>query len=692
MERKSEEEIRREKLEKIQKEGINPYPAKSKRTHTILKFLDNYTKLEEDKKKVTLCGRIMTWREHGKLIFATIEDDTLKTQLVFSKDELGDEKFKWLKNFDIADFIQATGTAFTTQKGEKSLLITDYKMLCKALLPLPEKWAGLKDEEVIYRKRYLDLIMNPKSRETFKLRSKFVDEMHRFMYKNNFLEVETPILENIPGGAEAEPFVTHHNALDIDLYLRISLELPLKKLIVGNLGSVYELSKVFRNEGMDREHLQEITLMEFYWQYHDVKQLMKFVEKFYATVIERTFGTLEIDYQGKKLNFKPPYERVDYIKEAKKETGIDLAKIDTADKLKTAIKKNNLELEYEETDGLGRITDLLYKKFVRPKITGPAFLINQPVSVSPLAKKNEKKPLLTERMQVLVAGSEVGNGFSELNDPVDQKERFEEQAKLREAGDSEAHMMDMDFIEALEHGMPPTAGFGVGIDRLFMILTGAESIRDVVLFPTMKPKHGQSIVTKTVESKEDIIFDIPREKSLALLKKHVTKEPNLLHNRETEVVMRGLAKKLGYNEDLWGATGLLHDIDWEETENKPEEHAVKGAEYLKEAGYPEDMINAISAHNCTYNGQNKPNSALDYALRAGETVTGLIYAAALVRPDKKLESVKVKSIKKKMKDKSFAAKVNRDTIRECENLGLTVDEFLEISLNSMQNISDEIGL
>ena len=693
---KSEEEIRREKLDKIRKEGINPYPAQAKRDFSILDFLENFKPLEKEGKEIHLCGRIMTHRAHGKLSFANIMDETGKIQIVFSQDELGKDKYKWLKNFDIADFIQVKGRTFTTQKGEKSLLVTDYKMLCKALLPLPEKWKGIKDEELIYRKRYLDLIMNPGSRKLFMLRSKFVDEMHRYMYKHDFVEVETPVLENIPGGAEAEPFVTHHNALDIDLYLRISLELPLKKLIVGNLGSVYELSKVFRNEGMDREHLQEITLMEFYWTYHNCEDLMKFVEDLYAEVIKNTFGTLEIDYEGKKLNFEPPYERVDYIQAVKKETKIDLSKIQKVEELKEEIKKNKLKVEFEKTDGLGRITDLLYKNYVRPKLWGPCFLINHPLSVSPLAKRDEKNPNQVERMQVLVAGSEVGNGFSELNDPVDQKERFEAQAKLREQGDNEAHMMDMDFIEALEHGMPPTAGFGVGIDRFFMILSGAKSIRDVVLFPTMKPKEGNNDVTKTVaasaETPDEVAFNISREDSEKLLKQHVKNKANLDHSREAEVVLRGLAKKLGYNEELWGAAGLLHDIDWEDTENKPEDHAVKGAEILQKAGYPAELVQAIKSHNYSYNGQNEPKTALDYGVRCGETITGLIYAAALVRPDKKLNSVEVKSIRKKMKDKSFAAKVNRDTIRECEKLGLDVDEFIKISLTSMQNISDEIGL
>ena len=331
------------------------------------------------------------------------------------------------------------------------------------------------------------MVSNREVFEFFLKRTEFVKNIRKFMDKNGFMEVETPVLENTTGGAEARPFITHHNTLDFDLYMRISLELHLKRLMVGGFERVYEIGKVFRNEGMSSEHLQEFTLLEFYYGYIDYEELMKFVQEMYQTTIQETFGTLKVKYGDEVLNFGGNWKKIDYVDIVKKETGIDILKEDTKEKLLKAIKSKSLSIDIEKFAGRGRVIDQLYKKYVRPKLIQPCFLINHPVVISPLAKKQEKNPELTERFQILIAGSEVGNGFSELNDPIDQRKRFEEQAALREGGDDEAQMLDENFIEALEIGMPPTSGFGVGIDRLLMILTNQPTIRDVVLFPTMKP-------------------------------------------------------------------------------------------------------------------------------------------------------------------------------------------------------------
>ncbi len=479
-------EARLDKLARIKKLGIDPYPAICERTHAIKSALDDFESLSGNNQKITLAGRLRTIREHGALTFSDIEDQSGKIQLFFKKDEVGEEAYGMIKNLDIGDFLEAEGTLFTTKKGERTLSVKKYKILTKSLLPLPEKWHGLSDEEIRYRKRYLDLIMNKDVRDLFLKRTEFINNIRKYLNKNNYLEVETPVLENIPGGADAEPFITHHNKLDIDLYLRISLELHLKRLIVGGFEKIYEMGRVFRNEGMSPQHLQEFTMLEFYWAYADYESLMNFIEDFYTTVIQKTFGTLEIKYQDTILNFKAPWPRIDYREIVLKESGVDIDLYPTKEDMQKIIKEKGMKVDPKA--GRGRLIDQLYKKLVRPKLIQPCFLINHPLDISPLAKKQDKDKTKTQRFQVLIAGAEIGNGFSELNDPIDQRERFEMQDKLRKEGDIEAQMMDEDFVEALEYGMPPTAGFGVGIDRFFTILTDQESIRDTVFFPMMKPK------------------------------------------------------------------------------------------------------------------------------------------------------------------------------------------------------------
>lgn len=484
------------KLEKIREAGQNPYPAKSNRTHKISEAIFDFEKLSEDKTEVVLNGRIRLVRTHGGSAFMQIEDESGKFQIFAKRDELGEKEYKFLFDvLDIGDFLEASGTLFLTQKGEKTLLLKNYKILAKTLLPLPEKWHGLQDTEERFRKRYLDLIMSEDAREIFRKRGMFLEAIREFMQKNNFLEVETPVLEDIPGGADAEPFITHHNVLDKDFYLRISLELHLKRLIVGGYENVFEIGKVFRNEGMDTEHLQEFIMFEFYSAYKDYNWLMDFTENLYKHAVKTVFGSL----QTGGLNFDGKWPRIDYFDIFKEKTGIDLCEILAGgggvqkELFIEQVKKLNLSPEPYFGSGIGRIIDQVYKQLVRPNIKGPAFLIHHPIAISPLAKKKEKEYekqeeweiQKTERFQILINGSEIGNGFSELNDPLDQRARFEEQARLREAGDKEAQMIDNDFLDALEYGMPPTAGFGVGIDRLFMAAAGLPSIRETVFFPMM---------------------------------------------------------------------------------------------------------------------------------------------------------------------------------------------------------------
>ncbi|MBI5530138.1 MAG: lysine--tRNA ligase [Candidatus Doudnabacteria bacterium] len=477
---------RKQKLEIIKQAGIDPYPSFNSRTHTNHEALDKFDELGEQ--SITLVGRIRSFRDMGKLIFCHIEDGTARIQVLFKSDNVGAEEFKFLlKNFDSGDFIEVTGTIFKTKTEEKTLQATSYKLLAKSLRPLPSEHYGLEDEEIKLRKRYLDILMNPEVKDIFIKKNKFWSAMRSFLVQKGFLELEMPVLEAVPGGAEAEPFITHHNALDRDFYLRISLELPLKKMLVAGYEKVFEIGRIFRNEGISPEHLQDYTQMEFYWAYGDFEKLMDMVQEMYQHIIQETFGTLEITYQGTKINWGGNWPRVDYFEIFKKHTGIDL---NTATEQELKAYADKKHIKYEEFAGKGRVTDLIFKKTIRilPEVaTQPSFLINQPIELEPLAKRDPKNPKMVQRMQILACGSELGKGFGELNDPVDQRSRFDEQMKLRQAGDGEAQMLDEDYVEAMEYGMPPAAGFGIS-ERLFAVLMD-RSIRETVIFPPMKEKN-----------------------------------------------------------------------------------------------------------------------------------------------------------------------------------------------------------
>lgn len=487
----NERSVRLEKVSQLQEAGIDPYPPNAKRSHEVSEVKASFDVLSSKETAVSITGRLRLLRRQGGSTFAQIEDESGSIQLFFNKKLIGEEEYKLLKLIDVADFLSVEGVPFLTKTEEQTIKVSSFTLLTKAIRPLPDKFHGLKDEEYRYRHRYVDLIVNKDVKELFRKRSLFVQSLREFMHSKNFLEVETPVLENIPGGAEAEPFITHHNTLDIDLYLRISLELHLKRLMVGGYERIFEIGKVFRNEGMSTQHLQEFTMIEFYWAYANNDQLMDLVEEMYKTIIEKTFGTLQITYKEHTLDFAANWPRLDYRTLFQEKSGIDLTKVKTADALKKEIKDKGIKIKIDPTAGYGRLVDQVYKKLVRPSLIQPCFLTNHPVEISPLSKRDPQDPTIVQRHQVLLVGSELGNGFSELNDPIDQKSRFEDQMKLREAGDMEAQMIDMEYVQALEHGMPPTAGFGVGIDRLFSILTNQDSIRDVVFFPTMKPEHKE---------------------------------------------------------------------------------------------------------------------------------------------------------------------------------------------------------
>ena len=479
-------QIRRDKLKELQEQGKDPYQiTKFDRTNTAGEIKANYEAFEQ--KDVTVAGRIIAKRIMGKASFCTIQDCDEKIQSYVSINDLGEESYKAFKTWDIGDIIGITGFVFKTRTEEISVHAKEVTLLSKSLRPLPEKFHGLKDTDLRYRQRYTDLIVNPEVKETFILRSKIISKIREILNEKGYLEVETPILNTISGGATAKPFITHHNALNIDMYLRIALELNLKRLIVGGFDKVYELGRVFRNEGMDIRHNPEFTMLELYASYQDYHDMMDITEEIFSRTAKEVLGTTKINYQGQDIDLAPGWKRISMIDSIKEVTGIDFNEIKTDEEAVHLAKERNIEIPDKTKETRGDVISLFFDEYVEKTLIQPTFVYDYPVEISPLAKKSVKDPRLTERFEAFIGGREYGNAFSELNDPIDQYERFKKQVEAREAGDEEAGMMDEDYIQALEIGLPPTGGLGIGVDRLVMLLTDCSSIRDALLFPTMKP-------------------------------------------------------------------------------------------------------------------------------------------------------------------------------------------------------------
>ena len=476
--------IRREKLKELQDNGMDPFAiTKYEKTHNSKEIFENYDALEG--KVVSVAGRLMSKRIMGKASFCHVQDRDGKIQSYVARDIIGEEEYKQFKKMDIGDIVGIKGDVFKTKTGETSIHATEITLLSKSLLPLPEKFHGLKDMDLRYRQRYVDLIMNEDVKNTFIARSKIVAAIRNFMDSKGFIEVETPTLNTIPGGANARPFITHHNALDIDMYMRIATELHLKRLIVGGLEKVYEIGRIFRNEGMDIRHNPEFTTIESYEAYADFNNVMDNTEELIRYCAREVCGKEQITYQGVDIDLSH-FERLTMIDAIKKYSGVDFNEIKTEAEAIAAAKAHNLEIDPIKSTR-GDIIALFFDEYVEENLVQPTFITEYPVEISPLAKRIPGRPELTERFELFITGREIGNAFSELNDPIDQRKRFEAQAALRAAGDEEANFVDEDFLTALEYGMPPTGGVGIGIDRLVMLLTDSYSIRDVILFPTMKP-------------------------------------------------------------------------------------------------------------------------------------------------------------------------------------------------------------
>ena len=496
--------IKREKLEELKANGKDPHEIVNFKDRTPSKEIkDNFDEYEG--KSARIAGRIMAKRGHGNMSFMDIQDESGIIQIVNRKNVIGDE-FKEVKKYDIGDIVGVEGEVFKTNQGEISIETHTPQLLTKSLQMLPEKWHGLKDPDLRYRQRYLDLIVNPEVKEVFVLRSKIISEIRKFLDNRGFLEVETPILNTIAGGATARPFITHHNTLDIDMYLRIANELYLKRLIVGGFDKVYEMGRMFRNEGMDATHNPEYTAMELYQAYGDYNDMMEITEHLIETVATNVLGKTSIEYDGKEIELKAPWRRLPMIDAIKEETGIDFNEITSYEDAVAIAKEKNVEVK----ESRGEIIAEFFEEFVEEKLIQPTFIIDYPVEISPLAKRKNDDKSLTYRFEAFINGKEVANAFSELNDAADQRERFEAQVAKREKGDDEAQMMDYDFVNALEVGLPPTGGLGIGIDRVIMLLTGQHSIRDVLLFPTMKPTGKNAVENKeasvqTLDHEEEVI-------------------------------------------------------------------------------------------------------------------------------------------------------------------------------------------
>ncbi|AQS54487.1 lysine--tRNA ligase [Novibacillus thermophilus] len=489
-------QVRRDKLHHLQERGIDPFGSRYERTHLAADIHEAHgdkskEELEREQHRVKVAGRLMSIRGHGKAGFAHIQDVSGRIQIYVRQDTVGDDVYDLFKTLDIGDWIGVEGDVFKTNRGETTVKAEVLTLLSKSLRPLPEKFHGLQDIEQRYRKRYLDLIVNPEVRETFVTRSKIIQAIRRYLDEQGFLEVETPTMHAIAGGAAARPFVTHHNALDMPLYMRIAIELHLKRLIVGGMEKVYEIGRVYRNEGISTRHNPEFTMLELYEAYADFRDIMDLTEHIVTFVAETVLGTRQLEYQGHDVDLSSPWRRRSMVDLIQEHVGVDFSQEMTDEQARRLAEEHGVDVKPEMT--FGHIVNEFFEQRVEDKLIQPTFVYGHPVAVSPLAKKNADDPRFTDRFELFIVGREHANAFTELNDPIDQRQRFEAQLKEREAGNEEAHMMDEDFLEALEYGMPPTGGLGIGIDRLVMLFTDAPSIRDVLLFPLMRDRDGGNL-------------------------------------------------------------------------------------------------------------------------------------------------------------------------------------------------------
>lgn len=695
--------------------GKPPYAPSFPRSHTLMEARE-----EKGKPPMYVAGRVMLFRDMGKMTFMTLQDHTGRLQIVLRVESVGEEKYKSaLELIDLGDIVGIHGEQFTTQKGEPSVLAKDWVMLSKALRQPPEKWHGIADQETAWRQRYLDLLSNRETFERFVFRSAFIRKLREFYWAEGFTEVETPVLVNAASGALATPFKTHHNAYDMDVFLRIAPETFLKEAIVGGFDRVFEIARVFRNEGLDPSHLQDFTMAEHYASYWDYEQNMLFTERMLSTLLRELTGRMDIQFPDRSgvlqhVDFTPPWPRMTLCEAILTSCGIDIDTIDSQRALLEAMKSKNIRLDVPvENLGRGNLIDQLYKKVSRPLIVQPTFITQHPIDLSPLARRNDANPAITDRFQLVVGGWEIVNAYSELIDPIDQAKRFEEQAKAHAGGDQDAHRKDDEYVTALEYGCPPCSGWGMGIDRIVALLTQQTNLRDVTLFPLMKPledtKSPNSEETQRIQTTQKTQKMLASSDSSPLLQHidygHLLPAAHSLleehadqtkaHLVATGAAMEALAKRFGGDPATWKVAGMLHDLDWDKLEKDAEAHCGTTLEQmLVSIQAPSELLADIRAHYAHKYGAEYPlNSMLRKCLYCVDELTGFIIAVTLVRPSKKIGDVEVGSVTKKLKDKSFAAQVDREQIKKCEELlGLPLAEFIGLTLDAMKAMAAEMGL
>lgn len=706
--------------------GVNPYPIHSTVTAHAAELEERYAGLadgEDTADEYSLAGRIRALRKQGKVAFIVLEDVSGQIQLFCRVNDLPANEWALLGQLDLGDIVGATGTILRTRRGQLSLAPTHLEILSKSLRPLPEKFHGLTDREVRYRQRYVDLIMNPEVRDVFRKRSRIISLIRRYMEADGYMEVETPMMHPILGGANARPFVTHFNALDRDFYLRIATELPLKRCIVGGMERVFEIGRQFRNEGMDLTHNPEFTTMEAYCAYSDLDGMKRLTEGLFQTIAREVCGCEEghevITYQGQEIDMSGTWESLPLIEIASRACGQELSMDMPADELRAICKANGIEPE--QSWGPGKLIFEIYDELGEKTIINPTFVCDYPEEVSPLSKRKDDDPRLTDRFELVICGHEYANAFSELNDPVDQAGRFAEQVAAKGLGDDEAMGYDYDYVRALEYGMPPAGGIGYGIDRMIMLFCDQPAIRDVLLFPQMKPEaisradiasqlpettdnaaagadalvedaqHGAANEAAAGREAPALQTGLTREAAFGLLKKYNEDPFHIQHGQTLEGLMRYYAQKYDpANVEFWGQVGLLHDLDWEKFQD-PVNHTVKAAELIEEAGGTKELVHAIQTHNSDNNPDlPAPQSKMECVLFACDELSGLIQAAVLMRPSKSVMDFEVKSLKKKFKDKRFAAGCDRNVIRKGAELnGMELDELFASVIEAMKAIAPD---
>ncbi len=724
--------IRHQKVERMRRAGIVPYASSFERSHLL-----DAAHLLQDGASVRIAGRIVLKREMGKVSFLTLQDATGRLQVMLREDELGEAYAQALEFLDLGDHLGVEGKRMTTKTGEPTVQAASWTMLSKALRQPPEKWHGIADQETAWRQRYLDLQSNRETFERFQLRSTFVRLMREFYWQNGFTEVDTPVLVNAASGALATPFKTHHEAYDTDVYLRIATETFLKECLVGGFERVFEVGRIFRNEGLDPSHLQDFTMVEHYAAYWDYQANMRFTEDMFRSIIPKIAGGMTVKIPDRDgtlvdVDFTPPWPRLTIRDAIKNACGIDIDAEKTADALRAAMGKRRVKLDVNVAVlGYGNLIDQLYKKVSRPGLIQPTFITQHPLELSPLARRNDENPAITDRFQLVVGGWEIVNAYSELVDPVDQAERFEAQARANAGGDADAHRKDDDYVTALEYGCPPCSGWGMGVDRIVALLTQQTNLRDVVLFPLMKPLHSSSpaqppislslfppyagergdAAIRVSEKQNTIHSPLPSTgEGLGVRAEHadyghllgparglITQHATLTtaHLLATGAAMEALATRLGGDPQTWKVAGMLHDLDWDRLQKDHEAHCGETlAEMLATIEAPAELLGDIRAHYAAKYGAEYPlNTMLRKALYCVDELTGFIIAVTYVRPSKKIADVEVSSVKKKLKDKGFAAQVDRAQIARCEELlGMPLDEFIGVTLEAMKAIGPELGL